>query len=190
MAEFEFATYLPAAALAVLTVAASYLDTVKWRIPNSLNVAFFVLGLGTRTVLEGWGGLGDALLGFAVGFGVFFLLWLIGTAGGGDVKLIAAISVWLGLQQTLALLVLSTMMVIVLGITLAVVRKLRGGKSRVLQQYREEQQAKQRRRELTQQEKMMQKRQRSIMGWAVPVSIAVWILVLADVAGRLPSSLQ
>lgn len=37
-----------------------------------------------------------SLAGFAVGFGVFFVLWVFGVGGGGDVKLAAAVGTWVG----------------------------------------------------------------------------------------------
>ena len=38
--------------------------------------------------------------GFGIGFGVLFVLWLMGAGGGGDVKLIGRAGAWLGAQLT------------------------------------------------------------------------------------------
>jgi prepilin peptidase CpaA len=46
--------------------------------------------------LGGLDGLLFSLTGFLVGFGVFFVMWVLGTCGGGDVKLLAALGAWLG----------------------------------------------------------------------------------------------
>jgi Flp pilus assembly protein protease CpaA len=55
-----------------------------------------------------------ALAGFAAGFAIFFLLWIIGGCGGGDVKLFAALSAWVGPEIAIWILVLSTIILIVL----------------------------------------------------------------------------
>ncbi|MDQ7813470.1 prepilin peptidase, partial [Brevundimonas sp.] len=46
----------------------------------------------------GWLGLGVALLGLLLGAGLFLLPFLGDAVGGGDVKLMAAASLWLGLS--------------------------------------------------------------------------------------------
>ena len=93
-----------------LTVTAMVTD-LKWRrIPNWLTVAAFVLGLIFHTVVLGWQGLGFSLGGFAVGFGVLFVLWCIGGGGGGDVKLMGAMGAWLGAKATIFVFLLSAFM--------------------------------------------------------------------------------
>ncbi len=68
-----------------------------------------------------WIGAVDAALfslaGFATGFGLFFLLWIMGTCGGGDVKLFAALGVWLGPLWTIYILV-GTWCVVMVGYVL------------------------------------------------------------------------
>jgi Flp pilus assembly protein protease CpaA len=59
-------------------------------------------------------GLAFSLAGAAVGFAVFFVLWVFGTAGGGDVKLATAIAGWVGVKPFF----------FVLGVTLVVVTVL------------------------------------------------------------------
>ncbi|MFO0799776.1 MAG: A24 family peptidase [Gemmataceae bacterium] len=58
-----------------------------------------------------------SLAGFAVGFGVFFVLWVFGVGGGGDVKLAAAVGAWVG--PKLFLFVLAVALVAVTVLTLA-----------------------------------------------------------------------
>lgn len=60
-------------------------------------------------------GLAFALAGFAFGFGLFFLLWVFGVGGGGDVKLAAAVGAWVG--PWLFLLVLGAALVAVTVLT-------------------------------------------------------------------------
>lgn len=96
--------------VAVFTLTAAFLDLRHRRIPNALSVAGLAVGLAFRIATEGWPGLGDALGGFAVGFGSLLLLWSMGGGGGGDVKLMGALSVWLGTRQTVHVLILSSVL--------------------------------------------------------------------------------
>lgn len=95
-----------------LLLVASYTD-VRWVvIPKWLTIPMLLIGvllnvcrmawlatlgeetwhLGTGSV---WVGAADGFLfsleGFAVGFGLFLVMWILGTAGGGDLKLFAAL---------------------------------------------------------------------------------------------------
>jgi prepilin peptidase CpaA len=86
-------------ALFILTAAA--LDLRTRRLPNWLTVPAFAAGLVFHTATGGWAGLGLSLGGFATGFGILLVLWLIGGGGGGDVKLMGALGAWLGPMMTL-----------------------------------------------------------------------------------------
>jgi prepilin peptidase CpaA len=65
-----------------------------------------------------WLGLLDGFLyslaGFALGFVLFFIMWILGACRGGDVKLFAAVGAWLG--PTIAIMVLICTIVLVLAI--------------------------------------------------------------------------
>ena len=96
------------AALGLLTSFATLWDQRYFKIPNKLTLPFFGAGLVYQCVFNGLPGLGDASLGFLVGFGTLFVLWMIGGGGAGDAKLMGALSVWLGFKLTLYVLILST----------------------------------------------------------------------------------
>jgi len=82
--------------LAVLLGAAVY-DVRYRRIPNWLSVGGVLLGLSLNTFLyQGWPGLSFALLGMAIGFGVYFSLYMLRAMGAGDVKLMAAVGAIVG----------------------------------------------------------------------------------------------
>lgn len=95
------------------TLTAAVIDYRTQRIPNKLTLPMFAAGWVYQLAFYQLMGLGDGLAGFAIGFGMFFLLWIIGGGGGGDAKLVGAVSVWLGFYQTLALIVVSTLMVVI-----------------------------------------------------------------------------
>ncbi len=94
------------------TLAAAVIDYRIHKIPNYLTLPAFALGWVYQLTFYGLPGLLDGLAGFAVGFGMYFVLWLIGSGGGGDAKLAGAVSVWLGFNRTIAMIICSTVFVI------------------------------------------------------------------------------
>jgi prepilin peptidase CpaA len=68
-------------------------------ISNWLCLSGLVAGLTAHTILAGWSGLGDSLLGAVIGFSVFLIFYLLGGMGGGDIKLMAAFGAILGKGQ-------------------------------------------------------------------------------------------
>ncbi len=95
-------------AVVVFTTAAAISDLTTRKLPNWLTVSAFVAGLLAHTVTGGLSGLGFSLLGFATGFCILLVLWLIGGSGGGDVKLMGALGAWLGVGLTLQVFLVST----------------------------------------------------------------------------------
>jgi Flp pilus assembly protein protease CpaA len=121
-----------------LLAAASYTDLGRMVVPKrvtltalALGVIFNILrgallgaqGIATWKLVEGstWLGACDgalfALAGFALGFVLFFLMWIFGVCGGGDVKLFAALGAWIG--PYLAICVLAMSLVIIVGFVFA-----------------------------------------------------------------------
>jgi prepilin peptidase CpaA len=103
------------AGVGALTVLAFVWDVRTGRLPNWLTVPALAAGLLFHAI-EGLlhagpggalGGLLLALGGFATGFGILWVLWLMGGSGGGDVKFMAALGSWLGATATFQVLVLS-----------------------------------------------------------------------------------
>lgn len=82
--------------LLVLTGTALAFDVRRNVLPNWLNVAIAIAGFACQIAFFGGAGAWTALTGFAVGFGILLAMWLMGAAGGGDVKLMGAIGAWFG----------------------------------------------------------------------------------------------
>jgi Flp pilus assembly protein protease CpaA len=61
-------------------------------------------------------GLLFALGGFATGFGILWVAWMVGASGGGDVKYMGALGAWLGAWLTLQVLVLTTLLAAVMSL--------------------------------------------------------------------------
>lgn len=75
---------------------ASWIDYAQKRVPNWLNLALIVAGFSIQGIYHGWGGLSTGFFGLLTGFGLLIVPWLMHGMGAGDVKLLAAIGVWLG----------------------------------------------------------------------------------------------
>lgn len=180
MFELSLASTILVIAVAALTGVAAITD-IRWRkIPNKLTLPMFALGWVYQGWFYGLNGLGNAALGFLVGFGVLFVLWMVGGGGGGDVKLMGALSVWLGYRMTLAVMVISTVFVIcVTGGVLVwslVTAGMGKSKTRFLatgKGYGAKQKDGKR-----SQETIAQKQQRRVMAYAIPVAVATWAVVI------------
>jgi Flp pilus assembly protein protease CpaA len=118
--------------LVSLLVPAVHIDSRRLVIPKWISLTILGVGLAFNLARGAWlGALGlpvwcfgpngtvvgavDGLLfslaGFFAGFGIFFVLWGLGTCGGGDVKLFAALSAWVGPGLALWVLAASAVMV-------------------------------------------------------------------------------
>ncbi len=75
---------------------ASWIDYSQRRVPNWLNGFLIVTGFIVQAWYFGTTGLSAATLGLLTGFGLLIVPWLMHGMGAGDVKLMAAIGVWLG----------------------------------------------------------------------------------------------
>jgi prepilin peptidase CpaA len=77
----------------------AYCD-IRWRrIPNPLNLLIGLTGLLNQTLWGGWVGFKSAWLGAIAGGAIFLTLYLFKWMGAGDVKLVAAVGTWLGLER-------------------------------------------------------------------------------------------
>lgn len=105
--------------LFLLTCVAAWTDTRKAIVPNRLTVLILILGLVANVIRGVWlaaenrplplswfdsdsewlgalNGFLFGLTGFAVAFAIMFAIWIFGLCGGGDVKLLGAVSAWVG----------------------------------------------------------------------------------------------
>ncbi len=87
-------------ALTVALVIASVTDLREQRIYNWLTFPLMLAGFATHTVFGGLEGLQFAAKGFGLGFGLMVVPYFMGVMGAGDVKLMAGIGAWLGLEAT------------------------------------------------------------------------------------------
>jgi prepilin peptidase CpaA len=145
------------------------------------------LGLVYQAAFNGWSGpenagvaeagLKSALLGFVIGFGPLLVLWLIGGGGGGDVKLMGALSVWLGFKLTLLVLIFSTVFVLAGSLAIMSWSLVSQGSQTTRRKFIATRKA-------TaggaapQMETIEERKKRRIMAYAVPVALATWVVVI------------
>ncbi|WP_339742259.1 A24 family peptidase [uncultured Rubinisphaera sp.] len=158
------------------TVAATIWDQKFYKIPNKLTLPMFFAGWIYQGVFDQFAGLATGGLGFLVGFGVLFLLWMIGTAGGGDVKLFGALSVWMGFKWSLYILIVSTFIVVLVTICIVIGNVLMIGpkrmKKKMLATGKPTKAGEKRKVETVE-----EKQQRRIMAYALPIALATWGLL-------------
>src|SRR5262245_17208861 len=83
--------------LIAMVVAAAWTDLRSRRIPNWIPVLGAILGL----IFGGF----SSLAGLVLGFGIFFILYLAGGMGAGDVKLFGAVGALVGPQQLIVVFI-------------------------------------------------------------------------------------
>lgn len=88
--------HLQAALVLLFVIMAAAFDFRTKKIPNWITVPAALAGLAYHAAAPSGSGILWALAGFAVGFSLLLLPWLLGGGGMGDVKLLAALGVWLG----------------------------------------------------------------------------------------------
>ena len=175
----QLAVYL--VGVAVFTASAAVFDARFKKIPNKLTLPFFGMGLVYQLAFNGLGdgvaqpGLLGAAAAFAAGFGMMWVLWMIGGGGGGDVKLMGALSVWIGFKATCLVLVFSTIFVIAGTIGVMAFGVLTHGMYRTKEIYLASGQSPNGLRPAA--ETAVQRQSRRIMGYAPPVALATWLVV-------------
>ena len=107
----------------VILIVAAYIDGKELRVPNWITFPMVLAGLIYSGFSGGWTGLGEGLLGMVVGLACLLPLYAVGGMGAGDVKLMAGIGAWLGVQTTFFAFCVST----VVGAVMAVVMVLSKG---------------------------------------------------------------
>ncbi len=108
--------------VALYVAAAGYTDFRMGRIPNYLTVPSALAGfVGSLLRPPGYPDFCtplNCLLGFALGFAIFFLPFFFRGGGAGDVKLAAALGAWLGWQHLLWDLAISLIFAALLALVL------------------------------------------------------------------------
>lgn len=167
------------ACVGLFTLAVVWSDLRLWKIPNKLTVPMFVAGFVYQGVFHGVNGLLDGLLAFLIGFGLFFVFWMMGISGGGDVKLVGALTVWLGRKLLLPVFLMTTIFVIVIHVGYLFYRLCTRGYRQAKQDIADARTANAAASEGTTRAYIAaQRKGRTLIGYALPVVLAVWSVLL------------
>ncbi|SCG83652.1 peptidase A24A, prepilin type IV [Proteiniborus sp. DW1] len=74
-------------------------------IPNKLIFPMLFVGVIYQVL---FGNIKEMLLGFIVSFSIGFIAWSLGGMGGGDVKLMATIGLWLGFESFVVITIIAS----------------------------------------------------------------------------------
>lgn len=89
---------LVAAVLVAALLIATITDVRSQRIPNWLTFPLILTGIAAHAVNNGLDGFLFGIYGFGLGLGVMLIPFLFGLMGAGDVKLMAGVGAWLGIN--------------------------------------------------------------------------------------------
>jgi prepilin peptidase CpaA len=106
----NFSIEVKIALLLILLVIAAYFDITSRRIPNQLVLAGLIASFILQINFYGFEGFKAWGLGLLVGFGAFLPIYILRAMGAGDVKLMAMVGSFLGLNFALGA-VLTTLVV-------------------------------------------------------------------------------
>jgi Flp pilus assembly protein protease CpaA len=87
---------------------AAVTDVMEYRVRNVLTFPLVVSGLAYHATFLGWAGFTDSLQGMLFGLGVLIMPWLLGLMGAGDVKLLAGVGAWLGMDGAVVAFVIAS----------------------------------------------------------------------------------
>lgn len=102
---------------AILSTIAGYTDWRSRRIPNWLTIPFLLLGIAVNSLVGGWAGTKDSLLGAGLGLVLLLPFVIIRALGAGDWKLVGALGAFVGPRPLMLVLVVTILVngVIALG---------------------------------------------------------------------------
>ena len=167
------------ALVALLTATAAVIDVRTRRLPNWLTLSALAAAVLLHTLIQGVSGLGFALIGLLAGGGVLLVLWLIGGAGGGDVKLMGALGAWLGVTLMFYVFLVSTAVAAVAIIVLPAVGLLSRGSADTKRRRRTSRSAS---RPASRKKTEPENAQRlplfgGLIPYAVPVAFGTWVVL-------------
>jgi len=108
----------------LLAVVACVFDLRERRIPNAIAITLLATGLVFSLATGGWNGLLNSIGGFAAGFSILMILYLVGAGGAGDVKFMGGVGAWIGPYHILFVFVLSAILLAVFAILVFLFRLL------------------------------------------------------------------
>jgi prepilin peptidase CpaA len=87
--------------LLMLVAASGFFDAKERKIPNKITFTGILIGILFNFIIGGWMGLLQSIIGMFAGLAIFFLPFIMGGMGAGDVKLMGAIGALMGWKFSL-----------------------------------------------------------------------------------------
>ncbi len=108
---------------AIFSTIAGYTDWRSRRIPNWLTIPALLLGITLNTLVRGWAGTKDSLLGAGLGLALLLPFVIIRALGAGDWKLVGALGAFLGPRQLILVLIVTILVNGVMAVSMIVWKK-------------------------------------------------------------------
>ncbi len=89
----------PSIVVVFAALAAAMTDARSFRVPNLLTLPLLLLGVVYHSFTSGLGGFQASMLGALIGFAIMLVMYMLGGMGAGDVKLVAGMGAWLGVEM-------------------------------------------------------------------------------------------
>jgi prepilin peptidase CpaA len=163
------------------TAMAAAIDLRCKRVPNYLTVPAALLGLAYHLFAPAGQGPVFALLGFAIGFALLLLPWILGGGGMGDVKLLAALGTWLGPVMILVAFGGSALIAAVAALGVMFINTLQNGIMSTRRRYLAVGQSGN---VFMPEEAFANAKKRRVLPFAVPVAVSTWLLLAWMLLGR------
>jgi len=114
--------------LVIVVIVAAVTDLRSRRIPNWLTLSGVLSGIAMNVFIADhwWDGLKFSLLGLALGFGIYVVLYVLRAMGAGDVKLMAAVGAIVGAENWFGIFVVTALAGGVLAIVFSILKKRLG----------------------------------------------------------------
>jgi len=106
-----------------LALTAGWTDWRSRRIPNWLTVPALVIGIAANSLIRGWSGTKDSLLGAGLGLTLLLPFVLIRSLGAGDWKLAGAMGAFMGPRHLITVLIVAVLIAGVMGVILIIWKK-------------------------------------------------------------------
>ena len=107
----------------LLSLVAGWTDLRSRRIPNWLTVPGLLLGVAANTVLGGWSGLRNSLLGAGLAMALLLPFWLLRSLGAGDLKFAVALGAYTGPGRLVDMLLVSVFVAGVMAMALVIYKR-------------------------------------------------------------------
>ena len=102
-------TAIPSEVAIIVLIASSVAaltDVWRFKVYNGLTMPLALAGILYHVAVAGWSGLALSVAGAAFGLAVFFVPYILGGVGAGDVKFVAALGAWLGIAPLSVIVVI------------------------------------------------------------------------------------